>query len=103
MKMEHKIFSITLFVFVIILLIGIVAKKAQATNSPITAMDSFYKKLGTKNATNGPVIAVQNRSKCEVIIGRKIAGKIEWASWVAPGATWIIEGEKAEQFCEGTD
>ena len=101
-KLEHKSFSITLFIFMVILLIGIVAGSAHATNSPITAMDRFYKRLPNAQ-TNGPVIAVQNRSKCEVVIGRKIAGKVEWASWIAPGATWIIQDEKVEQFCENTD
>jgi hypothetical protein len=106
MKTENQIFSVTFVIFVIILIIGIFAsKKSSALNSPIHAMNQFYNKLEGKHANknNGPTIAVQNRSRCEIVIGRKIQGQIEWASWITPGSTWVIEDKQVTDFCEGTD
>jgi len=106
MKTENQIFSVTFVIFVIIVIIGIFAsKKSSAINSPLHAMHQFYDKLEGKHEkkVNGHAIAVQNNSKCEVVIGRKIEGKIEWASWIAPGAYWAIEGEQVTDFCEGTN
>ena len=108
MNHENKIFSITIVAFLIIVIIGIVASNADAINSPITSIHKFHGRLkgpyisvyDETGKPNSSVIAVQNGSTCDVVIGRKVGGKVEWAKWVQPGDVWVASEEEISQFCE---
>ncbi len=81
-------------------------KTSPSGNSAIMAMDSFYERFMPEHPQCGELahgrMALHNKTWCSVFVGRKIAGKIQWAKEVRPGDYWYASKKDADDFCKGT-